>query len=326
MNEQRSLDDERSELEQLEEREQWHRIIEEYFWPVVVDANQEFREKWDEVRDTLDRADEDPVTHEQIIAFQESLRSVRKDVNDQIAVLSGWLRNERATLLLRSLGHDCTAYVKPLCRYLEYLMRETSDPLCVSTGIPYFDTLVAPDGSFTKERCDSEFDTVRAESPERREVTLQELTVTAALRSLAQQSSGGCSIEVTPEPELALIRLPYGATMQRWIGEFVRNAVFFAGRGNDPMVCIRASIVLVDKKEQIEVTVADTGPGMSGALLEALQRGESVPSSQQGGTGVGAQASARNIRDIAGGTVAFDSFPGVGTTVTIRIPLHELRE
>lgn len=67
-------------------------------------------------------------------------------------------------------------------------------------------------------------------------------------------------------------------------------------------------------------TIADRGPGMSKAILKRIAEPFFTTKAPGKGTGLGVYLAQSFVHRL-GGTIAFDSRPGVGTTVTIRIPL-----
>jgi signal transduction histidine kinase len=76
------------------------------------------------------------------------------------------------------------------------------------------------------------------------------------------------------------------------------------------------------------LTVADTGVGIAEAdLEEALAPFSQVHSAQQRsheGTGLGLPIS-RALAELHNGTLEIESEPGLGTTVTVRLPADRLR-
>jgi signal transduction histidine kinase len=74
-------------------------------------------------------------------------------------------------------------------------------------------------------------------------------------------------------------------------------------------------------KSQLEIRVADEGAGISSDERERLF----VPfgSTKPGGTGVGMLIVRTMIEDVHGGELAIESEPGVGTTVTMVVPMKQ---
>lgn len=81
-----------------------------------------------------------------------------------------------------------------------------------------------------------------------------------------------------------------------------------------------------DKKDNcITVTVADQGTGIDEKLLERITDPFFTTKQDQGGTGLGLYISYYIIKQ-HNATLDFDSQPGKGTTVTVKIPVEEKRE
>jgi signal transduction histidine kinase len=73
-----------------------------------------------------------------------------------------------------------------------------------------------------------------------------------------------------------------------------------------------------DDPEALRLTIADTGVGMDAAALARIF--EPYFSTKATGTGLGLTIARRNV-ELNGGTIAVESRQGVGTTVTLRVPL-----
>ena len=75
------------------------------------------------------------------------------------------------------------------------------------------------------------------------------------------------------------------------------------------------------------ITVADTGVGIAPEHLahlgERFYRVDSARARRDGGSGLGLSI-CRSIVEAHGGTLAFASVPGVGTTVTVTLPADKL--
>jgi len=102
------------------------------------------------------------------------------------------------------------------------------------------------------------------------------------------------------------------------IGNIVDNAVKFSSAGGTVELNIAITAA------EVFVTVADTGPGIPADELphvfERFFRGKSARAMGTSGVGLGL-AIAQTLVQRQGGTVDIDSKPGVGTAVTIRLPL-----
>jgi signal transduction histidine kinase len=70
----------------------------------------------------------------------------------------------------------------------------------------------------------------------------------------------------------------------------------------------------------VEIKVRDEGVGMPVELLDRLTEPFLTTRRDSGGTGLGLFISQAIVKDHHG-TMEFDSKPGKGTTVTIRLPL-----
>jgi signal transduction histidine kinase len=73
----------------------------------------------------------------------------------------------------------------------------------------------------------------------------------------------------------------------------------------------------------VELTVADTGCGMSPEVLEQARLRFRTTRREQGGTGLGLPISDRIVAGDHGGELIIDSLTGKGTTVTIRLPARQ---
>ena len=93
-------------------------------------------------------------------------------------------------------------------------------------------------------------------------------------------------------------------------GELLFNAYKYSGTDN-------AELALVWDAGGVTLRVVDAGRGMSPE--EVARLGTPFASGREGGTGLGVVL-ARAVVEQHGGSVAFDSAPGQGTRVTLRLP------
>lgn len=103
----------------------------------------------------------------------------------------------------------------------------------------------------------------------------------------------------------------------RAVANVVTNAVQAMPAGGKLSIAARA--VGLD----VELTVADTGCGMSPEVLEQARLRFRTTRRDQGGTGLGLPISDRIVAGDHGGELIIDSLTGKGTTVTIRLPARQ---
>lgn len=93
------------------------------------------------------------------------------------------------------------------------------------------------------------------------------------------------------------------------------NAVKFTERG-------RVDVLVRWRDDTLDITVADTGPGIGAALAERLfepfAQGESSAQPRAQGTGLGLSI-ARRLARLMGGDVSLESWPGQGSRFRVRI-------
>jgi signal transduction histidine kinase/CheY-like chemotaxis protein len=115
--------------------------------------------------------------------------------------------------------------------------------------------------------------------------------------------------------------------LQQVFINLVGNAVKFTPRGGRVEVKVRELPTRVGHSSDYEITVADTGCGMSAEFVkhafEPFEREHDSRVESVEGTGLGLSI-VYSIVQLLGGTIEVESEPGVGTTFTIRITLHYL--
>ncbi|MCC6830304.1 MAG: PAS domain S-box protein [Thermoleophilia bacterium] len=110
--------------------------------------------------------------------------------------------------------------------------------------------------------------------------------------------------------------------LRQVVDNLVSNAVKFTDSG---MVEVGASLVTgPDDRPVLTVAVTDTGPGMTEETRDRLIAGFSAvdgsEARRQGGTGLGLSI-VKSLVDLMGGTIDVTSTAGLGTTVTVTVPL-----
>ncbi|WP_050796713.1 sensor histidine kinase [Brevundimonas diminuta] len=132
-----------------------------------------------------------------------------------------------------------------------------------------------------------------------------------------QADDKGVELAAVLPPEALSVRADRRALKQMALN-LLANAVKFTPPGGTVTVSVQAA------DDALEVTVADTGVGISAEDLARLgrpyeQAGDAEQRAQGSGLGL---ALVRALAGLHGGTLALDSALGVGTAATVRLPLE----
>lgn len=110
-----------------------------------------------------------------------------------------------------------------------------------------------------------------------------------------------------------------GLRLRQIVLNLIGNAVKFTEHGS---IAVRYDT----SNEQISITVADTGIGISKDRIERIfnpfEQGENDTARRYGGTGLGLSIS-RQLAELLGGKLNVTSTPGKGTSFTLTLPLVE---
>jgi len=105
------------------------------------------------------------------------------------------------------------------------------------------------------------------------------------------------------------------------LGNLLDNAIRFTPGGG------RVSVAAYAASDGVVLEITDTGIGMSPERLSSLSQpfafGDAALTRDREGAGLGL-ATARTIAELSGGRLAIDSRPGLGTTVAVSLPLHQI--
>ncbi len=145
-------------------------------------------------------------------------------------------------------------------------------------------------------------------------VALQDVAATA--RTLLEHKAAEKEITVTIGNLSGLQVLADVGRLEQILVNLLDNAVKYTPRGG------AVDIVAVEKGDDVEVAVGDTGPGIPPQdlprIFERFYRVDSARSRQEGGTGLGL-AIVKHIVQLHGGAVRVDSLPGKGTTFSFTL-------
>lgn len=138
---------------------------------------------------------------------------------------------------------------------------------------------------------------------------IEQLRPIAEMGEVRIEASGASGLAATISPEL----------WQTLCSNVLLNAIQYSAPGST----VSVNLGLADRGT-VECVVADRGQGIPSESLahvfDRFYRGDPSRSRASGGTGLGL-AICKAIAEQAGGSIAIESSPGQGTTVTIRLPL-----
>ncbi len=145
-------------------------------------------------------------------------------------------------------------------------------------------------------------------------------TIASALDMLATESDRhGVTIRRDLPSDVPLIATDDGK-LRQIVLNVVSNAIKYTGTGGS--VTVRLEVA--SDAPAVRIVMADTGIGMSAddlaVALTPFGRVQGTPGSQRGGTGLGLPLTREFVR-LLGGRFNVQSAPGVGTTVTVDLPL-----
>ena len=114
--------------------------------------------------------------------------------------------------------------------------------------------------------------------------------------------------------------------IQQILVNLISNAIKFTKEGGKVRFSVNISSQ-TEKQARFRFVVADTGIGMSeefmARMFQPFTQEDSTTTSKYSGSGLGLAIS-KSLVDAMGGTIAVESFAGVGSTFTVEIPLERL--
>ena len=146
-----------------------------------------------------------------------------------------------------------------------------------------------------------------------------------AERSLAEYAAAfaedGWQIERHFAEDLPLV-LTDGPALESALKNLFENALKYAAQGK--WLSVTACVAQRTKGREVQITVADRGPGIAPKdlphIFEPFYRGQSVTAAMTSGTGLGLCLVERNLRAL-GGSVTVQSAPSEGTSFTLHLPV-----
>lgn len=133
------------------------------------------------------------------------------------------------------------------------------------------------------------------------------------LESLIKKSANRFRCDIPPLP---LIRGNFHKLEQVMVNLIINACQAL----EDPNQGIEVSAVHNESEGMVDITVRDEGRGMDGEVLRRVMEPFFTTRQASGGTGLGVSISYGIIRE-HGGAMVYDSAPGKGTTVRVRLPV-----
>ena len=144
-----------------------------------------------------------------------------------------------------------------------------------------------------------------------RQTTDVEVLVASALDRV--QTRPGVIIQTAVDPGAAVFGDP--SQIRRALTNIIDNSIqAIPGDGRIRIVCQHAG-------RETRIVISDNGPGMSEEVRARVFEPLFTTSSHRVGIGL---TVAQRLLGACGGTIAVESTPGVGTTVTLTFPFHDL--
>lgn len=128
---------------------------------------------------------------------------------------------------------------------------------------------------------------------------------------------------ITVETDFA--ELPEVECYPQMLSQVFLNLLVNAGQAIEGQGTIKVRTQLEDGGETVHISIADSGRGMSPEQREKAFRAGFTTKAVGEGTGLGLSISKEIIEEKHGGSIAFESQLGVGTTFHVRIPVRQTR-
>jgi PAS domain S-box-containing protein len=255
---------------------------------------------------------------------EAELQRSHRQLEETLAQLKTTQRQVLQQERLRAMGemasgiaHDFNNSLSPIVGFAELLMRRPDMPTETAQQYVKLINTAARDAASVIRRL-RELYRERAESTPDAAVDLgrclEEATALTEPRWKSQAQSRGLTIKVVRDVAEIPVILGDPGAIREMLTNLIFNAVDAMPEGGT--ITMRARV----DGDDVLLTVADTGTGMS----EEVRRRCLEPffsTKDQQGTGLGlsmVQATVQRHR----GTIAVDSTPGLGTTFSMRLPIH----
>ncbi len=263
------------------------------------------------------RAEQDMELYEELSRLNNDLANAQRELakkNGELARL-----NEQKNQFLGMAAHDMRNPLSLILTYADFLVDEAADALDQEQR--HFIDIIKSSSRFMLGLVDDLLDVSKIEAG-RLELDLQPIDLEELVgrnvtlnRTLAEAKR--IEIALKEESELPAVTLDAGK-IEQVLNNLIGNAIKFSEAGST------IDVTLGREASRAVIVIADHGRGMTAAELESLftpfYQGRSAGTGGERGTGLGLVIVKRIIEG-HGGSIRVDSAPGVGTTVTVSLPI-----
>ncbi len=224
------------------------------------------------------------------------------------------------TRFLANMSHELRTPLNAIIGFSEVMTREMFGP--VGPRYQEYSRLIHESGGHLLELINSVLDMSKIEAGKfelTEELFDLEETAEGAVRFLRIPAErGGVALRLAVAPGARLVFADRRALKQILVN-LLSNGVKYTPPGGE----VRVSAKVLDSGQGIEITVSDTGTGISRADLARLgqpfEQVENAETRAKEGTGLGL-ALVKSLAQMHGGTANLDSVLGEGTTVSVWLP------
>jgi len=248
----------------------------------------------------------------------EDFNQMAADLKHQRSELERTQRLEAWADMARQVAHDIKNPLTPIQLSAEHAQRVNMDR--GRTLSPVLDECVASILSQVKllRQISAEFSSFASSPTPRPEPTELPALIEEVVEPYRSRLASRIAIDVQASADLPAVTIDR-TLFARALTNVIENALHaMPGTGRLTIVTRQSAIRSPQSAMEIVVEVADTGIGMDQDALDKIF--EPYFSTKATGTGLGLTIAKRNI-ELNGGTIAVTSQRGVGTTVTMLLPI-----
>lgn len=250
--------------------------------------------------------------------------TAQKQLQEELAKahLAAEAASRAKSQFLANVSHEVRTPLNAVINFAQLIAEELHGPAGNPTYVEYAET-IRDSGQYLSVLFNDLLDLARAEAGQltlaRQPINLRALITSVSRMLLVEAKTGGVTMGANLPPTLPAV-LGDSTRLRQVLINLISNAIKFT----EPGGTVNIAATRVDR--WVETTIADTGCGIApGDLERVLLPFEQVvdPSRRRNpGVGLGLPLT-KHLIELHGGSLALDSAPHRGTTVTIRLPVAE---